>query len=187
VVPNLFCCASTCALGRRRYTLRTAGWRYVAWVRVVGYRHTPASNSDQGQDRGPGGNQGGSDQGGGGVGGGSHGGKLAKQTKGGGKLATEPWQHNNLMVNWSYPPYAAELYDHRQDLAPPHTRAGETAGSGRGGDPSGALLPAPATMAALWARGGGFDLGESASVLSAEPETARALFSQLRAQFDRHG
>lgn len=25
------------------------------------------------------------------------------------------WQHNKLIVNWTYPPYFEELFDHRQE------------------------------------------------------------------------
>ena len=129
-----------------RYALRSDSWRYVAWVRVLGYTHPSDGHATS---PGPG--------------------------KG---KAKGPWKHNRLVVNWTFPPYASELYDHRSDREP---RVNDE--SGRAGE--GATEISGVTTAALHQRGGGFDLGESTSVADLHGDVTRALFGELRRLFSR--
>jgi arylsulfatase A-like enzyme len=122
------------------YTLRSKEWRYVAWVRVLGYKGAKHQ-------------------------------KKPKQTGKDKSAERKPWSHNNLVVNWTYPPYVAELYDHRHD----RTDEGQEAGG-----------VGVAATAMLHRAGGGFDLGESLSVLRSHGEIASNLFAQLQGHFERN-
>ena len=87
---------------------------------------------------------------------------------GGAKDKAEPWAHNRLVVNWTWPPYFEELYDHREVSA------------------TGISRPGVSTEEAqkLRASGGGFDLDEVENVAMKHPNVGPVLFRELRELFD---
>ena len=159
-------------------------WRLTAWVRVVGYAQPTPGSA------------------------------VAVASANASKAKPAAWLHGRLVANWTWPPYFAELYDHRaEDYDDGGGEGGEAAAEERAAEgaapraaPGLVLRPPPgsrshssnantaaaapsaaraASIRLLLASGGGFDLSEAANVASRNPEIAQQLFKDLKGLFDR--
>ena len=112
--------------------------------------------------------------------GGGSGGTGNKKSGGSGGLVEWHSHDATAFLNWTWPPYATELYRHRQDhelpAEPPGcsetttTTTTTTTEVGKQGDEGRAAYDA------LRANGGGFDLDENVNVAPLHPERSKELF-----------